>query len=128
MKATDSHRYLLLVFLTQGLGKELSNTPPEPYSRTFYPHAVKHLSVTHSIMWSFCTRELSLDDKVIYIFFKSPRDFPRGPVVKNPPCNAGDAGSIPGQGTHIPYAMEQLRPCALTTEPVHPSKRSCMKQ
>ena len=68
MKATDSHRYLLLVFLTQSLGKELSNTPPEPYSRTFYPHAVKHLSVTHSIMWSFCTRELSLDDKVIYIF------------------------------------------------------------
>ena len=24
------------------------------------------------------------------------RDFPDGPVVKNPPCNAGDAGSIPG--------------------------------
>ena len=118
MKATDSHRYLLLVFLTQGLGKELSNTPPEPYSRTFYPHAVKHLSVTHSIMWSFCTRELSLDDKVIYIFFKSPRDFPRGPVVKNPPCNAGDAGSIPGQGTKIPHAIEQLSQRASTTEPL----------
>ena len=25
------------------------------------------------------------------------RDFPGGPVVKNPPSNAGDAGSIPGQ-------------------------------
>ena len=24
-----------------------------------------------------------------------------GPVVKNPPCNARDAGSIPGQGTHV---------------------------
>ena len=23
------------------------------------------------------------------------RDFPGGPVVKNPPCNAGDMGSIP---------------------------------
>ena len=22
-----------------------------------------------------------------------------GPVVKNPPCNAGRSGSIPGQGT-----------------------------
>ena len=26
------------------------------------------------------------------------RDFPGGPVVKNPPYNAGDAGSIPGRG------------------------------
>ena len=25
-------------------------------------------------------------------------DFPRGPVVKNPPANAGDMGSIPGPG------------------------------
>ena len=24
---------------------------------------------------------------------------PGGPVVKNLPCNAGDSGSIPGQGT-----------------------------
>ena len=28
-------------------------------------------------------------------------DFPGGPVVKNPPSNAGDNGSIPGQGTKI---------------------------
>ena len=26
-------------------------------------------------------------------------NFPGGPVVKNPPANAGGAGSIPGQGT-----------------------------
>ena len=25
-------------------------------------------------------------------------DFPGGPVVKNPPANAGDTGLIPGQG------------------------------
>ena len=35
-----------------------------------------------------------------------PRDLPRGPVVKNPPCNAGDAGSIPGQGTKVPHVAE----------------------
>ena len=35
---------------------------------------------------------------------------PGCPVVKNPPCNAGDVGSIPGQGTKIPYAAEQLSP------------------
>ena len=30
--------------------------------------------------------------------------FPRGSVVKNLPCNAGDMGSIPGQGTKILHA------------------------
>ena len=30
-------------------------------------------------------------------------DFPGGPVVKNPPANAGDTGSIPGLGRfHMP--------------------------
>ena len=38
------------------------------------------------------------------------RDFPRGPVVKNPPCNVRDMGSIPGQGAKILQAMEQLKP------------------
>ena len=38
------------------------------------------------------------------------RDFPGGPVVKNPPCNAGDMGSIPSQGTEIPHTTEQLSP------------------
>ena len=35
-----------------------------------------------------------------------PWDFPGGPVVKNLPCNAGDVGSIPGQGTKILHAVE----------------------
>ena len=30
--------------------------------------------------------------------------FPDGPVVKNPPCNAGDTGSIRGPGgSHMPW-------------------------
>ena len=36
------------------------------------------------------------------------RDFPGGPVVENLPCNAGDTGLIPGGGTKIPQAKEQL--------------------
>ena len=32
-------------------------------------------------------------------------DFPGGPGVKSPDCHAGDAGSIPGQGTKIPHAL-----------------------
>ena len=31
-------------------------------------------------------------------------DFPGDPVVKNPPCNAGDVGSVPSQWTKIPHA------------------------
>ena len=46
-------------------------------------------------------------------------DFPGGPVVKNPPSNAGDKeGSIPGQETKIPHAAEQLSPRSAATEPV----------
>ena len=33
--------------------------------------------------------------------------FPGGPVVKNPPCNAGDAGLIPGWAAKIPHIEEQ---------------------
>ena len=38
------------------------------------------------------------------------RGLPGGPVVKNPPSIAGDAGSIPGRGTRIPHPVEQLSP------------------
>ena len=43
-------------------------------------------------------------------------DFPGGPVIKNLPSNAGDAGSIPGRGTKIPHAVGQLSPHAATTK------------
>ena len=42
------------------------------------------------------------------------RDFPGGPVVKNPPSNAEDVGSIPSQRTKIPHATGQLSPQATT--------------
>ena len=35
-------------------------------------------------------------------------------MVKNPPAKAGDTGSSSGK---IPHAMEQLSPCATTTDP-----------
>ena len=38
------------------------------------------------------------------------------PVVQ---CNAGDLGLIPGQGTKILHASEQLGLHTATTEPVH---------
>ena len=52
------------------------------------------------------------------------RDFPGGPVVKNPPSNAGDVGSISGQGTKIPHAAGQLNLRVTTTEPAHLKQRA----
>ena len=43
-------------------------------------------------------------------------------MVKNPPSNAGDEGSVPGRGTKIPHAG-QLSPCATTTEPIRSGAR-----
>ena len=42
-------------------------------------------------------------------------DFPGGTVVKNPPANAGDMGSIPGPGRS--HMSEQPSPCTTTAEP-----------
>ena len=50
-------------------------------------------------------------DRALYVWLSRahqeglPGDFPGGPVAKNPSCNAGDAGSIPGQGTKILHVM-----------------------
>ena len=52
-----------------------------------------------------------------------PGEFSNGPVVKNPPCSAGDTGLIPGQGTKIPHAMEQLSPCTAARESMHHSEK-----
>ena len=45
-----------------------------------------------------------------------PWDFPGVPVVKNPPFNAGDTGSIPGRGTKTPHTVGRLNPCTTTRE------------
>ena len=52
------------------------------------------------------------------------RDFTGGSVVKNPPGNAGDLGSIPGWGTKIPHALKQLSPCATARGSVHHKERA----
>ena len=61
--------------------------------------------------------------------------FPGGTVVKNPPANAGDTGSIPGPGrSHMPPQLLNLRsrahepqllsPHATTTEARTPRARA----
>ena len=60
-------------------------------------------------------------------------------MVKNPPANAEDIGSIPGQGTKIPNTLEELSQHSATTELAHTSaccnemlhitqQRSCVPQ
>ena len=65
------------------------------------------------------TRQTFVGKVISLLFNMLSRDFPDGPVVRNHPCNAEDMGSIPGQGTKIPHAAEQLSLCAETTEPLH---------
>ena len=59
---------------------------------------------------------------------RSLGDFPGGPVVKNPPANAGDLGSIPGLGRphtrwgSLACGLQLLKPLHL--QPVLRNKRS----
>ena len=41
-------------------------------------------------------------------YFRKPQDreFPGGTVVQNLPVNAGDTGSVLGQGAKIPHALQ----------------------
>ena len=61
---------------------------------------------------------------VLQAFKNQNRDFPSGPVVKNPPYNAGETGSIPGQGTKIPHTAGQLA-CAPQLLSLRASTREC---
>ena len=56
------------------------------------------------------------------------QDFPSAPVVENSLCNAGDTGLIPGQGTTILHAAEQLSTHTTTRKSLHRKERSCTQQ
>ena len=83
--------------------------------------------------FSFSSKVKKIKSRVLWSW-----DFPGGPVVKNPPWDAGDVGSIPGQGTKMPHAVEQpslhtaatkacalWSRCATARESMGHRKRSC---
>jgi len=77
----------------------------------------------HSLHWKLKVLTIGLPGKSNNILFLKliNRDFPVGPVVRNPPSNAGNSGSIPGQGTKIPHLSPQLSPGPTSREdPVQP--------
>ena len=59
---------------------------------------------------------------------KRQGDFPGDPMVTNLLCNTEDAGSILGQGTKIPHAVEQLSLHVTTRESMCCNKRTSMLQ
>ena len=75
--------------------------------RTLYPKSVEY---TFKYTWNVLQEKSHTRrcHKTSFNKFKRTGDFPGGPAVKNPPCNTGDMGSIPGQETKIPHAAEQL--------------------
>ena len=60
--------------------------------------------------------------------FKSAysRHFPGSLVVKNPPSNARDVGSISGLGTKIPHAKDEARTLQLLS-PLTTTRNCAMK-
>ena len=64
--------------------------------------------------WSSLGRQRQIN--LILLFKELSGDFPGGLVVQNLFSNAGDVGSIPGQGTQNPQAAEQLSPHTTTRE------------
>ena len=53
-----------------------------------------------------CSNKSIFKKRSILKLHEKHKDFPGGPVVKNPPSNARDVGLIPGRGTEIPQATK----------------------
>ena len=62
-------------------------------------------------MWNYSTSRRKMTSKSL------SRNVPGDPVLRNLHDNAGDAGLIPGQGTKIPHASEQLSLCTAMKNP-----------
>ena len=68
-------------------------------------------------------KQVPTDDR--WLQKRQKRDFPGGPVVRNPPSNGGDVGSALGWGTKIPRAMGQLSPRVIMKTPQAATKTQC---
>ena len=77
---------------------------------------MQHLLYFLPVVSSFPLRQLRESPRKAQFIW----NFPGGPVVRNPPSNAGDAGLILGWGTKIPHASGQLSLSPKTREPATP--------
>ena len=67
--------------------------------------------LVHTTMWMYLVPLNYMLNTVKIVCFQ---DFSGGLVVKNPPSNAGDMGSIPGPGTKSLHTMGQPSPSTTT--------------
>ena len=131
-----------LPILKRNGNKSIRNTKEKQTSPTFSSQEIKHLAqcIGYKQVFSKCLWYIRRKIGILIDHTNSQKVFPSknyqlaypkngifyikmivkelrgGPVVKNLPSNAGDTGSIPGQGTKISHATGQLRPHATTTE------------
>ena len=98
------------------MGNAVSNTGVTLYGdRLNWSYYSNHFIIYKNIESLCYTLE---SNKILCVNYNSREkergDFPGGPVVKNPSCIAGDAGSIPGWGTKIPRTAELPSPHVCT--------------
>ena len=79
-------------------------------------------------LWNICYLLSSLHRPFDLFFFAENKidgdwGFPGSPMVKNPPCNAGDLGGILSCESKIPHAAGQQSPCTITTKLACPGTR-----
>ena len=73
-------------------------------------------SARQDILRQELTDALMIEHNLFYLKLADYWDVLSGPVVKNLPSNARDAGLIPGWGPRIPRAVEQIRPSTTTRQ------------
>ena len=87
-----------------------------PHSQQFSKRLTNQSSKVKAFLFLILTLEIQKPKTFNYCILKTNfPGFPGGAVVKNPPANAG--GTLEPWSGKIPHAVEQLSPCATTTEP-----------
>ena len=97
----------------------LSSQVPLPTWNVFLLFLPKMIALLRASITveSVCFTALQFENSWSIFSKTSLRDFPSGPMIRNPPSNAEDTGSIPGQGTKILHVSGQLSPWSATGEP-----------
>ena len=93
--------------------------------------SVHGVAKSQTWLWDWTTATEWFLKIILRPYLKSqPLDFSDGPEVKNLPFNAGiwRFNSIPGWGTKMPYAAEQLIPHAWTKQPACRTYWACKRQ
>lgn len=73
------------------------------------PHGSEDLSQGGDQENHMEAHQKSASQSSVLIIITEGREFSGSPAVRDPPCIAGNADVIPGQGTKIPYTLQSNR-------------------